>query len=56
MHVATNPIAAERKGKTLHLLKNKSKAAGMARKRKHYEVFDPGMPNDVLMVEEVKEE
>ena len=56
MHVAANSIVAERKGKTLHLLKNKSKGAVMGRKRKHYEVFDPGMPSDVLMVEEAKEE
>ena len=53
--IRANILYAERKGKTLHLLKSKSKAASFGRKRKRYEVFDPGMEVDVRMDEENKE-
>ena len=46
---------SQRKGKTLNLLKSKSKQATYGRKRKRYEVFDAGMPTDVTMIEERKE-
>ena len=53
--IRPNILDAERKGKTLHLLKSKSKAASFGRKRKRYEVFDPGIDVDVRMDEEHKE-
>ena len=40
----------------MNLLKSKSKQATYGRKRKRYEVFDAGMPSDVRMLEETKEE
>ena len=47
--------SVERKGKTLHLLKQGSKAATTGRKRKRHEVFDLNATRNVVMAEESKE-
>ena len=39
--VALTPCFTERKGRTIHLLKQSAKSSVIGRKRKRFEVFDP---------------
>ena len=54
MHAITNISPIERKGKTLHLLKQGAKPVPGNRKRKRHEVFDPAEPLVDWNMEEAK--
>ena len=50
----SNSWIIERKGKTLHLLKQSAKPVVVGRKRKRHEVFDPAMDQLDAQKEEAK--
>jgi hypothetical protein len=47
-------LCAEKKGRTIHLLKQCSKTSVVGRKRKRYEVFEPEMEDKMNIQQESK--